>query len=478
MARLEAALVDMEALKEMVEKVNLENADLKQELAALKQDVAAMKPDLDAVKTDVADLKPDVSTVKTDVASMKPEISTVKVDVAAVRDDVDVARTNITALQDDVAKLKTEVVGVRNDVGTVTAKNAAVTADVAGLKTDKAGLRTDLDDLATLAANHTDRLTALRAAVVPDMSWCPDGAKRVPTDVRFYGSRSGFGVGGAISSGVYCIENSMDLRMGRFSILKDNTVELIGKPGLTPLQLKFGGFTVVHTAKLKITDLSLQIPERNLLTERMCMIDSEWLEEASSGAVGGTTYQKKACKENKAAQAKVDCCNSNSGYEAYRGFPAGVGDEAESIAVYGGLFEMIRGDISHSNVHKAVVNIDGGGKATFTNTSFFDNHALQYAVFEMYSQPSLNKPSELELHGCHIFGDNSGGSSNRNQAPHGLARVRGNSKVTVRSSQFEDLVGSDAGAFHAETSTTIDIDSASKFMRCFVPTGATRSQPS
>lgn len=78
-----------------------------QEIQALKEIMAAtVRQELEPVKSEMADIKRNISTLSSEMAGMKKDVSTIKKDVSHTRKQVDILYTWVDGIDLDVKQLK------------------------------------------------------------------------------------------------------------------------------------------------------------------------------------------------------------------------------------------------------------------------------------------------------------------------------------------------------------------------------------
>lgn len=80
-------------------------ADLIAKVGKLIEYHHVMRDDINGLKQDVAELKQDVAVLKQDVAELKQDVAILKHDVAEMKDEIRELRTDVDMLKQEVAQL-------------------------------------------------------------------------------------------------------------------------------------------------------------------------------------------------------------------------------------------------------------------------------------------------------------------------------------------------------------------------------------
>lgn len=350
-------------------------------------------------------------------------------------------------------------------LATLTSGYANLTSEVAALKQDKAALMDQVGDLKATAAAAT--------VAMPDMSWCPDGAKRVPTDVRWKGTIDGTGADGVIQEGVYCINDDLDLGQAMFLVEKGKTVEIIGRPteGQTPpTQLRFGGIDIAANAVLNLTGLSIQL-KGGAPIQMLCARDARYFAAIKKGTVSPTwspDYYESQCKSGKLQG--TSCCRDLKTYSKWRG-----GDDKDkdnefaykkgAVYVKGSLY-VYDSEIAHSRSSLPdLLYVSSGGHASLVSVEYFDNVASEHHIYI--------SGGKLTMMQCTVSDVGKGTSGDQHD---GFAYAEGRSEIIVTKSSFTEIYGdyratNNRGAFvtrkdNSDTSVAVSIDSESTFENC------------
>jgi len=132
---------DVGVLKQDVGVLKQDVGVLKQDVTVLKQDVTVLKQDVGVLKQDVGVLKQDVGVLKQDVGVLKQDVAVLKQDVGVLKQDVGVLKQDVTVLKQDVTVLKQDVGVLKQDVGVLKQDVGVLKRDVGVLKRDSANLK-------------------------------------------------------------------------------------------------------------------------------------------------------------------------------------------------------------------------------------------------------------------------------------------------------------------------------------------------
>ena len=464
MARIEAALVDMEALKvsfnaekeasaATVQKLTSENTELKQQLAALKTDLDAVKAELKA---------------------------------------------NNTALSGQVGGLKTRVDELEAAAATAaaTAVGGASMADLADLKSN----------ITKRADSHAAELTTIQSgiaalntttleladAVHPNMSWCPGGAKHVNAEVRWKGSIDGTGEDAVISEGVYCISDDVDFGSAVFFIKTGTTVQIFGRPiegGGPMIAMRFGGVDVAKDAVLKMSHLSLQRLNRPG-TNQLCRKDAAFIGAIKRGEVSGLSFSSTAERDECLKGYQNSCCSRNiDAYETWMGAGNEYAGVQGIIRVWGSLF-LQDGEVAHTVANAYSYGEHGeltifaaySGSISLTRLEIFDNvmGKLIYALTDSGRPVS----SEITMSECTVIGAGLRGQPQFDGGSYNLGIIYAQGKsssgkgstITIKGTHFRDIYTSDYNRVVASRDATVSIQSTT-YENCIL-SGHTGSPPS
>ena len=92
-------------------------SDVFENIVFVKEDVNGMKQRMDNLETDVADIKLNVAATKQRVENMETNVAGIKLDVADIKRRVDNLETDVANVKIDVASVKRSVIIIENDHG-------------------------------------------------------------------------------------------------------------------------------------------------------------------------------------------------------------------------------------------------------------------------------------------------------------------------------------------------------------------------